>query len=195
MLTVSGSDAPPRGMLYYSYEGTMRCGHCLQRTGHKYPAYNSTLLMFSEYAHLLWTHRFLSTELARERAYGRDLAPPTLAEETTPNTSPQWPSIKANLDWQRDYVEDLQRSILEVERAIQKEEARKREEGLMAQMKYLKASCNKLKYLLQTGRSTPAVRKKLTSLQDDFMPLYLRFCELIAQQEDTTEILRCGGRR
>ncbi|KAJ6530143.1 hypothetical protein B0H19DRAFT_480285 [Mycena capillaripes] len=77
-------------------------------------------------------------------------------------------------------------------------------------MEYLKASCNKLKYLLQTGRSTPTVRKRLTSLvncvqectavelkeldflrnQDDFTPLYLRFCELIAQQEDTTEILR-----
>ncbi|KAJ6530111.1 hypothetical protein B0H19DRAFT_479929 [Mycena capillaripes] len=99
----------------------------------------------------------------------------------------------------------LQRSARELLRRIQAEE---RKAKLMKEMEYLKASCNKLKYLLQTGRSTPAVRKKLTSLvnhvqeyvsvkeldllrkQDDFTPLYLRFCELIAQQEDTTEIVR-----
>ncbi|KAJ6530100.1 hypothetical protein B0H19DRAFT_1192097 [Mycena capillaripes] len=79
---------------------------------------------------------------------------------------------------------------------------------LMKEIEYLKASCNKLKYLLQTARSPPAVRKKVTRMvnyvqeyvtvteldllrrQDDFTPLYLPLCELIAQQEDTTKIIR-----
>lgn len=75
-------------------------------------------------------------------------------------------------------------------------------------MRHLEASCNKLKYLLQPGRSTPAVSEKLTTLVHQIQecpavhkvdvlrdkgaltPLYLRFCELIAQDGDTTDIIR-----
>ncbi|KAJ7847409.1 hypothetical protein B0H13DRAFT_2091894 [Mycena leptocephala] len=80
--------------------------------------------------------------------------------------------------------------------------------SLTEEMRHLEASCKKLQYLLQTGRSTPAVREKLTGLVehiqeslamckrdrlrdlDDFTPLYLRFCRLIAEDGDTTIIIR-----
>ncbi|KAJ7909173.1 hypothetical protein B0H13DRAFT_2272950 [Mycena leptocephala] len=87
-------------------------------------------------------------------------------------------------------------------------DAQHQRDFLAKEMQHLKVSCKKLQYLLQTGRSTPAVREKLTGLVEhiqespamreldclrdlnDFTPLYLRFCELIAEDGDTTIIIR-----
>ncbi|KAJ7847431.1 hypothetical protein B0H13DRAFT_84516 [Mycena leptocephala] len=78
-------------------------------------------------------------------------------------------------------------------------DAQDQRDSLTEKTRHLGASCKKLQYLLQTGRSTPAVREKLTELVehiqkslalceldhlrdlDDFTPLYLRFCQLIAE--------------
>ncbi|KAJ7461238.1 hypothetical protein FB451DRAFT_491076 [Mycena latifolia] len=116
------------------------------------------------------------------------------------------PEMDSHVDVEQVKIEKINWELLN-NLGVQIVDLRSQDGGFAQEAEELKASCQKLHYLLRTGRSSSAVRNRTAAMLnriesspaldidrlqslDDFTELYLKFCELSLEGGETKEILR-----